>query len=189
MKTLKTIQGLAKAGRIISKIIFILCLVGGIGCIVGIVCLAAIPDSFKLGGLTVHGIIETSGEVSMGTCYAAMAVGAVLCAGEAVLCKISENCFRYQVDAGTPFTFEGAKRLITLGVCAIAIPIGTSVIAAIVFAIMSAVFADTAKLDLSSASSVGIGIMLIVTGLLCRCGAEAEYGKLRDGEAAERSAG
>ena len=58
--TLKTIQTLSKIGKIISKIIFICCVVGFCGCIVGIVSLAigaeivcsigvAIADSFYPG--------------------------------------------------------------------------------------------------------------------------------------------
>lgn len=50
MKTLITIQTLAKIGKILSKIIFICCIVGFCGCIVGIVSLAIGAESLKLGG-------------------------------------------------------------------------------------------------------------------------------------------
>ena len=39
MNTLKTIQTLSKIGRILSKIVYICCVVGFCGCIIGIVSL------------------------------------------------------------------------------------------------------------------------------------------------------
>ena len=173
MKTLKTIQTLCKIGKVISKVIYILCLVGGIGCAVGIICTALIPDSIKIGGVTVHGLIESSAEVSMGAIYTAMAVGMIFCAGEAVLCKFAERYFRNELAAGTPFTLDGAKEMIRLGILTICIPIGTAIVAGITYGIMSAVFGKVADLDLNGSFSIGLGVMFIVTGLICRYGAES----------------
>ncbi len=175
MKTLKTIQTLSKIGKIISRIIFIFCLIGGIGCIVGIISLAVIPDGFRLGGVTIHSMIEKNAEISMGTCYTAMAVGIVFCAGEAVLCKIAENYFKNELAAGTPFTFDGAKELMRLGICTICIPIGTAVISGIVYGIMSSVFSGVADYNISNFTSVGLGVMFIIMSLLCRYGAEITH--------------
>lgn len=175
MKTLKTIQTLSKIGKIISRIIFIFCLIGGIGCIVGIISLAVIPDGFRLGGVTIHSMIEKNAEISMGTCYTAMAVGIVFCAGEAVLCKIAENYFKNEFAAGTPFTFDGAKELMRLGICTICIPIGTAVISGIVYGIISSVFSGVADYNISNFTSVGLGVMFIIMSLLCRYGAEITH--------------
>ena len=172
MKTLNTIQTLFKVARILSKIVFILSLIGGIGCIVGVISLALIPDGFKLGGVTVHSLIENSEALSTGAVYAALAVGAVLCAGEAVLSKLAERTFAHELAAGTPFTFVGAKEMIRLGVCTIAIPIATAIAAGIVYGIMNALLHSSPELDLSSSFSVGLGVMFIITGLICRHGAE-----------------
>ena len=172
MKTLNTIQTISKVGKILSRIVFICCLVGGIGCIAGIIGLALIPDGFKLGGVTIHSIIESSAEVTAGTCYAAMAVGLVLCAGEAVLSRFAVNYFKNELAAGTPFTLAGAKEMIRLGILAICIPAGTSIVAAIVYAVMRQIFGNVAELDLGNYVSIGLGIMFIVTGLICRYGAE-----------------
>lgn len=172
MKTLKTIQTLSKIGKIISKIIFIFCLIGGIGCIVGIIGLALIPDGLRIGGVTIHSMIEKNAEISMGTCYAAMAVGVVLCAGEAVLCKLAEKYFKNELAAGTPFTFDGAKELMRLGICTICIPIGTAVISGIVYGIMSSIFSGVEDYNISNITSVGLGVMFIVMSLFCRYGAE-----------------
>ena len=177
MKTLNTIQTLSKIAKIICKIVFILCLVGGIGCLVGIFSLAFIPDGFKLGGVTVHSMIENSADVTMGAAYTGMAVGVILCAGEAVLCKFAERCFKNELAAGTPFTFEGAKELMRLGILTISISIGTTVVAAIVNEIMNHFLEGVDKIELSNGFSIGIGIAFIIMSLLCRHGAEIKQGE------------
>jgi len=176
MRTLNTIQTLAKVGRILCKIVFILTLIGVIGCVAGIVSLQLIPESIRIGEVTVRGLIERTAEISIGTCYAAMATGAVLCAGEAVLSKIAERYFVHELEAGTPFTLDGAKELQRLGICAICIPIGAKVIAEIVFHIMRNVFENVADLRGDEYLSLGLGVMLIVASLLCRYGAEVAQG-------------
>lgn len=177
MKTLKTIQTLSKTGKILCKIIFILCVVGFAGCILGISTLACIPEGLKLGGVTIHGIVEKSSDISMGACYTAMAAGIVLCAGEAVLCKIAERYFKHELEAGTPFTFEGAKELMRLGICTICIPITTAVISGIIYGIMSSFFSGVNELHLGNSVSIGLGIMFIITSLICRHGAEISQKK------------
>ena len=172
MKTLNTIQTLAKIGRIISKVIFILSLVGGIGCIVGIITTAVIPDGIKLGGVTIRGLVEQNAHISMGTLYATMAMSVILCAGEAVLCRISENYFKHELAAGTPFTFDGAKELMRFGICTICIPVGTAILSGITYGIMKACLPDVADLNLHGSFSIGLGVMFIVMSLFCRCGAE-----------------
>lgn len=172
MKTLKTIQTLSKIGKIICKIIFIFCIVGFAGCIAGIISLACIPEGLKLGGTTIKGLIETSPKANLGTYYTAMAAGAVICAGEAVLCKIAERYFKHELEAGTPFTFEGAKELMRLGICTICIPLATVIVSGIIYGIMSSFFSGVNELNLGNSVSIGLGIMFIITSLLCRHGAE-----------------
>ena len=171
-KTLHTLQTLCKVGKILSKIVFIFCLVGGIGCLVGITGLALVPGELRIGGVTIHGWIEQSSEISLGTCYAAMAAAAVLCAGEAVISKMAELFFRHELAAGTPFTFPGAKELIRLGICTVCISLGASGLAALVWQIMALFFENVREMSFGGISSVGLGIMFIFTGLLCRYGAE-----------------
>ena len=74
MNTLKTIQTLSKIGKILSKIVYICCVVGFCGCIVGIISLGLGGEVFKLGGVTVHSIIESHSHMNMPTLYTAMAV-------------------------------------------------------------------------------------------------------------------
>ena len=181
MKSLETIQKLAKIAKIFCRIIFVFCIVGASCCAAGIISLAVIPESFKIGGVTVQSMIAEYGKVGIGTCYTTMAVCIVLCAGEAVLCKIAERYFKNELDAGTPFTHEGSKELLRLGIFTIVIPIVTNIIAAILHAVMKLVFENVADMDISGYVSVGIGVMFIITSLLCRYGAELRSAAGQDG--------
>ena len=181
MKTLKILQTLSKIGKIVSKVVFILCIVGGAGCIVGIISLALIPVGFegiRIGGMTIHGLIEKETGASLMSCFAAMSAGVVFCSGEAVLAKFAERYFANELEAETPFTFDGAKELIRLGVLTICIPIAAGIIAGIVYAIFKAVSNDVSDFDMHGSLSLGLGIMMLIAGLLCRHGAEiSEQGK------------
>ena len=58
MKALATIQKIAKAGRILSKIVFICSIVGAAGCLIGLITMPLIPEGLRIGGLSIHGFIE-----------------------------------------------------------------------------------------------------------------------------------
>ena len=177
MKTLITIQTLAKIGKAFSKIIYVCCIVGFCGCIVGIVSLAIGAETFKLGGVTVHSMIENKAGMNLPTLYASMAVGLLFCASEAVLCKFAEIYFKNELADGNPFTLRGAKELMRLGILTVAIPLGTVIICSIGVSIADNVYPGIDKLSIGEFSSVGLGIMMIVLSLFCRYGAELNEGK------------
>ena len=172
MKTLKTIQTLAKIGKILSKIMFIFCIVGFCGCVVGILGMVLGAPTLKLGSVTLKSILKTEAGVTVGTVYAAMAAGMILCVGEAVLAKFAQHYFRREVADGTPFTLAGAKELLRLGILTICLPLGTRIVAEIIHAIMSQVMQGVAPLRPGSSGSIALGVMFLVTSLLCRYGAE-----------------
>ena len=178
MKTLITIQTLAKIGKAFSKIIYVCCIVGFCGCIVGIVSLAIGAETFKLGGVTVHSMIENKAGMNLPTLYASMAVGLLFCASEAVLCKFAEIYFKNELADGNPFTLRGAKELMRLGILTVAIPLGTVIVCSIGVAIADNMVPGIDKLSIGEFSSVGLGVMMIVLSLFCRYGAELNKGKL-----------
>ena len=171
MKTLNIIQKLSKIGNVLSKIMFIFCIVGFCGCIVGIFSMALGAETLEF-GVTLESILNTEAEVTIGTVYAAMAAGIILCAGEAVLAKFAEHYFKHELADGTPFNLEGAKEMQRLGILTICIPIGAQIIAEIVYAVMEQTVQGVAPLRLDSASSVALGVMFIVMSLICRYGAD-----------------
>ena len=172
MKTLNTIQKLSKIGQILSKTICIFCIIGFCGCIIGIFSIAIGAPTLKIGGITLESILSIEAGVTTGTVYAVMLAGMILCAGEAVLTKFAEHYFKRELVDGTPFDLGGAKELMRLGILAIGIPIGTQMIAEIVYAVMKQTLHSVAPFQLEHTSSVALGVMFIVMSLGCRYGAE-----------------
>ena len=107
----------------------------------------------------------------------AIAAGMILCAGKAVLAKFAEHYFKREFADGTPFDLGSAKELMRLGILAICIPIGTQMIAEIVYAVMEQALHGVAPFQLDHSCSVALGVMFIVMSLECRYGAELCEGK------------
>lgn len=173
MKTLNTIQTISKIAKIICKIGYVCCIVGGILGVVGFLSLVFIPDGFKLGGVTIQGMIEKSPDVSVKSVLANVAAGVIMCIGYGILLKIAVRYFKNELDAGTPFTFDGAKELLRLGIYTICIPIATMIASKIVFEVMKRLIeADIPDPTDDIRLSAGVGIALIIMSVLCRYGAE-----------------
>lgn len=172
METLKTIQTLSKIGKILSNIVFVCCIVGGCLCIAGILGLAFGGDTLKLGGVTVHGLIENKEGLSDAMLYTAMGTGIVACIAEAVVAKFAEIYFRNELADGDPFTFRGAKELLRLGILTIAIPLGTVILCSIGINIVDNYYPGADTLFSGEYTTVGLGIAMIVTSLFFRYGAE-----------------
>lgn len=172
-KTLKTIQTLCKIGKILSKIAFVCSIVGTVGCAVGIAALSlGLTENITVGNLTIHSMIEKNAEMSVGTMYADMIVGGILCLGEVFLSRISANYFSHELKAGTPFTMAGAREMMRLGICTICIPVGTMIAADIAYETINHTFAAVADMHIDDYASVGLGVMFIVMSLLCKLGAQ-----------------
>lgn len=173
-KTLGTIQTFSKIGKVLSKIAYICCLVGGICCVIGLCSLVVgSGDVLKVGGVTIHGLIEKSADMKMGTIYAAVVNGAIGCAGGFVIALLCGKYFQHELEAGTPFTMEGAKELRRLGIFWICVPIITRTVMEIAYAVLAHIMEVSSKVDLmGDVSGVGIGITLIVVSFLCQYGAE-----------------
>lgn len=172
MKSLKTIQTLAKIGKVFSKVIGIISIVAACLCAAGIVSLLLNIGTLQIGGITIHSIIENKAGISVNTLYAILSSSILLCVGEAILCRFAEKYFANELKAGTPFTFDGAKELMRLGILAIVIPLSAKALAAIVYAVLKLLLEGVEAPKDWYGISVGLGIMMIVTAVICRYGAE-----------------
>lgn len=114
MNTLNTIQKLSKIGKALSRIAFILSVIGAGGCAAGLLGLGFGGGAIRLGSVTLHGLVSGDAGGLKGVA-AALSGWLVVCAGKAVLAKFAEVCFKNELEAGTPFTFSGAKELLRLG--------------------------------------------------------------------------
>ncbi|MBQ7596608.1 MAG: hypothetical protein IJU45_08090 [Clostridia bacterium] len=172
MNSLQAIQTISKVGKIISKIVYICCIVGFCLCIVGIISLAAGAPTFKLGGVTIESFLQDKADMSPGTLYASLITGAIICAGEGILAKFAEGYFKKELEDGTPFTLDGAKELMRLGILSVAVPAGIQLAANIAQKIVAKMFTDTVPPDFDAAVSITVGALVIIMSLICRYGAE-----------------
>lgn len=177
METLSTIQTLSKLGKVLSKIVYICCNVAIVGCLVGFAAMLIGAETLKLGGVTIHSILETEADLSEGTVVAAILVGAVLSIGEYFVARMAYRYFDNEIKSGTPFTLEGAKELLHLGISTIWIPIVSMVLAQMAQGVVSEFMENVDKLDLDGFDSIAIGVMFIFMSLLCKYGAELKQGK------------
>lgn len=171
-QTLQTIQKLSKLGKILCQVFFVLSIIGAVGCVIGIIGVASIPGDLMLDGTTINDMLLTEVGVTINTLYAILAAAIVLCIGEAVVCKFSEKYFRNELQAGTPFTFAGAKEMFRLGIIAICVTIGSSILASIVYAIIAASLGDVVPYDFYGISAALSGVAFLVLSVIFKYGAE-----------------
>lgn len=172
MKTLNTIQTLSKIGKVLSKIIYICCLIGLIGCAVGSIAMLIGLQTVKISGKTLESLLRTEAGVYTGTIWAAVAVGAILCIGEFFVARMAYHYFDHELQTGTPFSTEGAKELLHLGISLIWIPIVSVILAQVAQEVIAHFMMNVELLSLDGGQNVGLGILCIVISLLCKYGAE-----------------
>lgn len=172
MKTLKAIQTISKICKIVSKVLFVLCIVGFCGCVTGVIALAACAETITIDGVTFSVFLYDNTKTSVGTMYSYMAVGMIACAAEAVLAKFAEHYFNRELKDGTPFTIGGSKELMRHGILCVSVSLGASILAGIACGIIKAFFTDVEVLDYGIGANIAFGVTLMVLSLVCRLGAE-----------------
>ena len=171
-KSLKTIQTLAKIGKGISTIIFIFSIIGTVAALIAVSALAGLKD-IQLDGKTVVSMVEATG-TNFVTLIFTSATAIFSCIGSAIVAKFAMIYFANELEYGTPFTYDGAKELLRLGILAIAVPAVISIVSAIAFIITKLFWPPLAEMENSSPISIVIGIMLIVMSIVFKHGAELE---------------
>ncbi len=178
-----TIQKLAKAGKVISRIVFILSIVATCLIVFGLVFYLVIGDrSLVVNGIPLEGLIlqETGQLIPRPILITALCLAAFACIAEVILSQMAASYFRRELADGTPFTFRGAKDLKRVGLWAIFLPLGSALISAIVLAVVAAstTGVDSVHVRFSiESSSIGTGIFLLVVSVFCRHGAETQQGQ------------
>ena len=170
-KSLHTIQTLARLGKIFSQIIFVCCIVGAVGCCVGIVALAGI-NGLVVGGKDLTAMVISGSNTGMETLVFACIASLIACVAECVLSKFANIYFKHELAAGTPFTMEGSKEILRLGILTIVIPLGALILEGIVYTISEVFYPATQQLNMEDMTSVGMGIMFILASVIFQYGAE-----------------
>ena len=171
-KSLKTIQGFAKAGKILSKIVFICSIVTFVTLAVGLIGLMFGSDVLKLGGESIVSYIENEAQLSLGSIYSSAITGMIISACEIFIAKTAENYFKFELNEKTPFTFEGAKKMRTLGIVTSCVTLASQPICGIADSITAKVMGSAESFDSDATANIIIGVTFIIVSFLCTYGAE-----------------
>lgn len=170
-KSLKTVQTVCKVCKVLAEIAFVLFVV-----IVALMLAAAIFtgtgnfDALLLSdGVVLDDMLQQTG-VTQDYMVAVFVCLTIIIAAEAVVAKFINVYFKHELKAGTPFTFEGAKEMLRLGIITIAVPVGASLAATIVFDIMAA--GSGLDSEFNFEISLGMGLMFLALSPLLKHGTE-----------------
>ncbi len=166
-KSLSILQTIAKVAKIVCKVIFILCIVGAVGSLVGLVVLSIFGPLFVGGGG--HQFMDKA-ELMSG--IFGCVTGLIVCAGEAIHAYHGERYFTHELEAGTPFTQEGAKEIFRLGILSLIVSAAASVLSGIVFGIFLIFYPEMSDIYMTMSWSLGTGLALLLLSVIFRYGAE-----------------
>lgn len=170
-KSLKTVQTICKVCKVLAEIAFVMFVV-----IVALMLVAAIFTGtgkmdalLSSGGVVLDEMLQQTG-VTQDYMVAVFVCLTIIIAAEAVVAKFINVYFKHELKAGTPFTFEGAKEMLRLGIITIAVPVGASLAATIVFDIMAA--GSGLDSEFNFEISLGMGLMFLALSPLLKHGTE-----------------
>ena len=170
-KSLKTVQTICKVCKVLAEIAFVMFVV-----IVALMLVAAIfTGTGKLDALLSSGALDLDEMLQQYGATQEYVTAVIVCmtiiiAAEAVVAKFINVYFKHELKAGTPFTFEGAKEMLRLGIITIAVPVGASLAATIVFDIMAA--GSGLDSEFNFEISLGMGLMFLALSPLLKHGTE-----------------
>lgn len=179
MKSLKTVQKVFGVFQILSRVFMILCFVAAGFCLVSGIILLTDANAVigKIGGVEIKLPVITNidgvtfDNEHYGRFLLAFFAG-TLCEG--ILMAMACRYFSIEQKEGTPFTENGAKTVLNLGIWAIILSVASTVVQSVIIAFMG--MTDFAEIfdDLSNDYGAVLGISLILLSLVLRYGADLE---------------
>ena len=171
MKSLKIIQVLCQIARVIFLILFILCIIGAVGCTIAFIVMP-IVQNFPVDEGKTMGEIMTEEGVSFPDVYTGLIVGLFSSGVGIFLAKINEQFFVKEINKGTPFDHEIVKDMRKLALTCIITTVAYSIVTAIAVLIVQAINHVDLSFKYDLLSSISWGIFLLIVSLFCDYGAE-----------------
>lgn len=171
MKSLKTIQIIAKIFSILALIGFICSIIGAVFSLIGVSVLSAIREDSAL-WQKLQELFNHTLNLNAARCSSLNSI--FYCAENAILCGFSRALFKHILAVGTPFDKVVSKRMFRDGILNIAIPIGTIILTSIISAAFGVKDSEAEYIQLST------GIVYMLFSLVCSYGADVK-------EAADRN--
>lgn len=170
MSTRIKIQKFFRVFQILTKIAFIFSIIGASCCAVGILCCVAWENGGHVYSLFGESVELANHAADLPKAVAVMLTDLIFLVSEAVLLGFASQYLKIEQEEGTPFTEKGANLVKKLGIRCIYLPIIASVLAAVATVCLNVEQGG----DINNLPSVGTGILLILTSLVFRYGAELE---------------
>ena len=168
---LEKIQKVFGVFKILSQVFMIICFVAAGLALVSVILTLAGGNApiAKIGGVSIYLPVFFENEPVLGSekaCWV-MVAGFVAAACEGILLAFAYRYFAIEQKEGTPFTENGAKLTLNLGITAIVL----SVVSSGIYGVMK--ISEISK-DLSNEWGVLLGVALILFSLIIRYGADLE---------------
>lgn len=163
-KALSNILTVFKVAKILAKVVFILCIVGGAGCLVALSVLPFFGSVLPMELLTDEGL-------NVPSLYLACVMGAISCAGEAVLAFLAERYFGNVLAAGTPFTLEGSKECFRFGIASIIVSVAVSFVSGFAVGIAMILSRGASDVDVDASVSLTTGLFFLFLSMIFKYGA------------------
>ena len=170
-KSLKIIQTIAKVGKVLCQIFFVLGIIGGVGSLVGLLSLG-LMQGLQMDEEILQYIGEFEMPLDMPTLYFGCIVGVLACVGECVVIKFFQKYLEKELKAGTPFTFEGAKELFKVGIISIAVTVIGSVLMGTTYGIFSTLNPSMVELNYEFGFDIGAGLAMMFFSVIFKYGAQ-----------------
>ncbi len=168
-----------KLARFICSVIVVCCVIGLVGSLLGIGGIAILGEEFQdeINDIVNEFYLEEHGfeygEIYFEDVYYILATAVLVCLMEVILAARARKYFKAEIKVGTPFTFDGAKKLKKLGVLYVVLPIVLGILETIGFAIYSAAIGlDMMPNVTSTTMGIGTGVMMLLIALVFKHGAE-----------------
>ena len=163
-KTLNTIQTIVKIAKVLAIIVMVASIIGAAGSAIALGAMAITGGESEL----------TENAIFMGEpadLYFTYISTIITCVAEAILAYLAMKYFNNELAAGTPFTFDGSKQLLRLGLINLAVAFGVAFLEVLIYIIMSVYFPELQEID-SNSWSLGTGIAMMLLSLVFKYGAE-----------------
>lgn len=181
-KNLETIQKVFGVFKILSRVFMILCFVAaGITLVSGIMVLAGsnVPIA-KIGGVSIYlPVFFDAKDLAFGTEKIGwlMLVGFVTALCEGILFAHANHYFTVEQKEGTPFTENGAKLTLRLGITAIVLSVVSAATQGVIYELLK--YSELVE-EFSNSWGVTLGVTLILFSLIIRYGADLEKNREKE---------
>ena len=172
IKSLQTIQKTFRVFQILSKIAMILSFIWAGMTALGLLCAMVWLNGGTVVGADQELIYRMTVTGSLTEMIGVLLVDMILALTDGTLLAFALRYFKAEQADGTPFTLRGADQVLHLGIRTIVLPLVAAIACAVICQLMGV--PQNAVRDWGNLNSLTTGLVLILTSVIFRYGAELE---------------